>query len=49
MLLCLQKESEDHQGAVLCFSQPSIVDHNGAFLVTGVVLRDIRALRMASV
>ena len=35
MLLCLQKEAEDHQGAVLVTAL--IVDHDGAFVATGVV------------
>ena len=35
MLLFLQKETEDHQGALLVTA--SIVGHNVAFLATGVV------------
>ena len=35
VLLFLQKVAEDHQGAVLVTA--SIVDHNGAFVATGVV------------
>ena len=47
MLLCLEKEAEDHQGAVLvtalgCGSQQCLCGYRGS-------LRDIRALRMASV
>ena len=35
MLLCLQKEAENHQGAVLV--KALYVDHNGVFVATGVV------------
>ena len=47
MLLCLQKEAEDHQGAVLvtaldCGPQWCLCGYRGS-------LRDIRALRMALV
>ena len=47
MLLSLQKEAEDHQGAVLvtaldCGPQWYLCGYRGS-------LRDIRALRMASV
>ena len=47
MLLCLQKEAEDHQGAVLvtaldCGPQWCLCGYKGS-------LRDIRGLRMASV
>ena len=47
MLLCLQKEAEDHQAAVLvtaldCGSQWCLCGYRGS-------LRDIRALKMAAV
>ena len=47
MLLCLQKKAEDHQAAVLitgldCGPQCCLCGYGGS-------LRDIRALRMASV
>ena len=47
MLLCLQKKAEDHQGAVLVTG----VDFGPQWCLCGYrdSLRDIRALRMASV